>query len=90
MLPRTLGAHLSDAGFELSGREVFTIFDPNGDERSYSMRQVEHLGANAIGVPDEEVESWAADLQDLARSGNYLFSLNRYIFLATKPTTGGA
>jgi arsenite methyltransferase len=83
-LPRTLGAHLRDAGFEVSGHEVFTIFDPSGDEQSYSMHQVEHLGASAIGVPDHETEAWAADLRALARSGNYFFSLNRYIFLATK------
>jgi arsenite methyltransferase len=84
-LPRTLRAHLKDAGFEVSGHEVFTIFDPIGDEYSYSMHQVEHLGASAIDVPDHETEAWAADLRALARSGNYFFSLNRYIFLATKP-----
>ena len=83
-LPRTLGAHLKDAGFEVSGREVFTIFDPTGEEHSYSMHQVEHLGASAIGVPDDETEAWAADLRARARSGSYFFSLNRYIFLASK------
>jgi arsenite methyltransferase len=86
-LPRTLAARLQDAGFEVTRREVFAIFDPSGGERSYSARQIDHLGASAIGVPDHEIEAWAADLRDLARTGDYFFSLNRYIFLAGKPSS---
>jgi arsenite methyltransferase len=84
-LPRTLAAHLRAVGFEVTRREALVIFDPIGDERSYSARQIKHLGASAIGVSASEREDWAADLRDLARAGEYFFSLNRYIFLATKP-----
>jgi arsenite methyltransferase len=81
-LPRTLAPQLVDAGFEVTHREVMTIFDPNGDESSYSAHQIEHLGASAIGVDADEVEAWAQDLRQLAQTGAYFFSLNRYIFLA--------
>jgi ubiquinone/menaquinone biosynthesis C-methylase UbiE len=84
-LPRTLARALRDAGFEVTRREALTIFDPHGREDSYSAHQIEHLGASAVGVPDEEIEAWAADLRRLAATGEYFFSLNRYIFLATKP-----
>jgi hypothetical protein len=39
-------------------------------------------------VPREEIDSWAADLRELALSGSYFFSLNRYIFVAHKPAAG--
>lgn len=82
-LPRTLAPRLRAAGFEVTRREVLAIFDPTGDKDSYSAHQISHLGASAIGVPPGEIDAWAADLRDLAGTGDYFFSLNRYIFLAT-------
>jgi ubiquinone/menaquinone biosynthesis C-methylase UbiE len=84
-LPRALAQHLRDAGFEVTHREVLTILDPDGRDDSYSAHQIEHLGASAVGVADEEIDAWATDLRRLTADGEYLFSLNRYIFLATKP-----
>ena len=84
-LPRTLARRLRDAGFEVTHREALTIFDPHGSDDSYSAHQIEHLGASAVGVADEEIDAWATDLRRLAAAGEYFFSLNRYIFLATKP-----
>jgi ubiquinone/menaquinone biosynthesis C-methylase UbiE len=83
-LPRTLATRLRAAGFEVTRCEVLPIFDPIGDERSYSAHQINHLGASAIDVPAAVIEDWAAELRDLARAGEYFFSLNRYIFLAVK------
>ena len=42
-------------------------------------------GASAVGVPDDQITAWAADLRHLARTPDYFFSLNRYIFVASKP-----
>jgi SAM-dependent methyltransferase len=86
-LPRTLAARLRAAGFEVTRREVLAIFDPTGDECSYSAHQINHLGASAIGIPASEIRDWAPDLRSLARAGDYFFSLNRYIFLAAKPSS---
>lgn len=83
-LPRTLARRLREAGFAIAARETLTIFDAHGDPRSYSAHQIEHLGASAVGIPDADIAAWAADLRDLARTGDYFFSLNRYLFLAQK------
>jgi hypothetical protein len=84
-LPRTLSRRLREAGFEIVRREALTIFDPYGREGSYSARQIEHLGASAFGVEQAELESWREDLEALARTDDYFFSINRYLFLAIKP-----
>jgi arsenite methyltransferase len=83
-LPRTLARDLRHAGFEVTGRETLAIFDPHGQPDSYSARQIDHLGASTVGVPEREIQAWAADLRGLAATGDYFFSLNRYLFLATK------
>jgi hypothetical protein len=78
----------SDAGFNVRRREEYVIFDPVGGEHSYSSHQIAHLGASALGVDPEEVAAWADDVCDLARRGEYFFSLDRYVFLAAKPGGG--
>jgi hypothetical protein len=40
--------------------------------------------AGRNGVSEAEATAWARDLTELGR--NYFFSLNRYLFLAHKPT----
>lgn len=90
-LPRTLSPTLRQAGFEISHREAFPIFDPEGEETTYSALQIDHIAAAAVGgneVSTGEVCAWAADLRTLARSDSYFFSVSRYIFLATKATPG--
>lgn len=87
-LPRTLARRLRDAGLDVTRCETYAILDRQGGPRSYSAHQIEHLGASAAGVGDEEIQAWAADLRALAAAGEYFFSLNRYIFLASKPPAG--
>lgn len=36
-------------------------------------------------VTEEEVEAWAEYLQKHGDEGTYFYSLNRYLFIATKP-----
>jgi ubiquinone/menaquinone biosynthesis C-methylase UbiE len=83
-LPRTLARQLREAGFSISSCETLTILDVHGEPCSYSAHQIEHLGASAAGVNAAVIKAWAADLRDLASSGDYFFSLNRYLFLAVK------
>jgi arsenite methyltransferase len=35
-------------------------------------------------MTQDEAQSWIQDLQWLGREGRYFFSLNRYLFLASK------
>ena len=36
------------------------------------------------GIAREEAEAWAAELRQSGARGEYFFSLNRYLFLATR------
>jgi ubiquinone/menaquinone biosynthesis C-methylase UbiE len=87
-LPRTLARQLREAGFSTSSCQTLTILDVHGEPRSYSAHQIEHLGASAAGVNAAVIKAWAADLRELASSGDYFFSLNRYLFLAFKAAPG--
>jgi arsenite methyltransferase len=87
-LPRGLSCELRHAGFDITCRETFTIFDPEGREDSYSTHQIHHIAAALASsgeVSELDVRAWAADLRALARGGCYFFSLNRYVFRAVKP-----
>jgi arsenite methyltransferase len=84
-LPRVLAPRLREAGFEVIAQEVQVIFDPDGRAGSYSVLQIDHLGASAIGVAKSEVREWAEELRARARAGDYFFSVNRYLFRAAKP-----
>jgi arsenite methyltransferase len=87
-LPRTLAGQLRQAGFDIADREALVIFEPEGRTTSYSARQIDHIAAatacpNGLSIVDSA--AWAADLKALTRSKSYFFSINRYLFLATKP-----
>jgi ubiquinone/menaquinone biosynthesis C-methylase UbiE len=84
-LPRTLAKKLREAGLDLAHCEVYPILDMEGGEHTYSAHQIEHLGDSARAVAAAETEAWAADLHELALTGEYFFSVNRYIFVAVKP-----
>ena len=88
-LPRTLGPRLRRAGFELRRREVVPLFNPEWTADTYSFRLVgliRPLVVGRRGLSPRDVEDWAADLRRLGEAQAYFFSLNRYLFLATKPS----
>ncbi len=73
--------HAPDVALPLDSHSI----DVSGDPASYSVHQIDHLGASAVDVQASTVEeAWASDLRAIARAGDYLFSLNRYLFVATK------
>jgi hypothetical protein len=41
--------------------------------------------AIARGVPREDAEAWEADLRGRTGEGDYFFSVNRFLFVATRP-----
>ncbi len=87
-LPRSLSSQLRSAGFEIKGRETFTIFNPEYDSDTYSRRMLDIVVPFVIrhgGIEKEEAKAWAAELKELGDAGEYFFSLNRYLFLARKP-----
>jgi ubiquinone/menaquinone biosynthesis C-methylase UbiE len=88
-LPRTLSRQVREVGFQISSREVLPFFNPEYDPNTFSARQMEALGEFAVGrdgLTRADIEAWKTDLRQLGQEGCYFFSLNRYLFLVSKPT----
>ena len=87
-LPRTLANRLRRVGFQVEAQQVPPLFSPTYDPNSYSNRSLDGIAvfvAGREGITREEANAWARELRQFAEHGEYFFSLNRYIFLATKP-----
>ncbi len=86
-LPATLATKLREAGFQVQQREVIPLLNPDFQEHSYSagiLRAIHAFVPGHAGVSQIEADAWAEDLHSLARSGAWFFSLNRYLFVATR------
>jgi arsenite methyltransferase len=85
-LPRTLAGLLRRAGFEVRDQRVIVLFNPQLHEQTYSanmMDLVARFVAGRHGLTEDDVATWLDDLRARADDGDYLFSLNRYVFRAT-------
>jgi arsenite methyltransferase len=86
-LPRTLTRQLQDAGLQVRHREVLVLFNPEYHPDTFSVANGEIMADFAVAQQEmtrDEAQSWIQDLQWLGREGRYFFSLNRYLFLASK------
>jgi len=89
VLPRTLGARLRDAGFMIRQQDVFVFLNTEYNANTYShglAKMIDAFVPGRHGITKQEVTAWADDLQKLADSGDYFFSLNRYLFVGQKPS----
>ncbi|HEY3954622.1 MAG TPA: methyltransferase domain-containing protein [Streptosporangiaceae bacterium] len=87
-LPRTLARQLTDAGFDVQRRDVLVLFNPDYDANTYSLTNARILAdfvTGRDGLTRQDIQEWEADLRHLGETGTYFFSLNRYLFAATKP-----
>ncbi len=88
-LPRVLSSRLREAGFTIRRRAVIPLFNPELHEDTFSHGMIDLIVAFATGrkgVSEAEAQAWAAELRALGEKGEYFFSLNRYLFLAEKPS----
>jgi arsenite methyltransferase len=86
-LPRTLTRQLQDAGLQVRHREVLVLFNPQYDPDTFSVANGEIMADFAVAqhaMTPDEAQAWIQDLRWLGREGRYFFSLNRYLFLASK------
>ena len=84
-LPRRLPRYLREAGFTLVRCEALAIVNLRGDGGNFSSGVIPLIAgfvAGRRGVSAAEADAWAADL--VGRTDDYFFSLNRYLFLATR------
>jgi SAM-dependent methyltransferase len=86
-LPTTLGARLEAAGLRVQRRDVIPIVNAAYHAHCYSfgiLFAIQSFVAGRGGVTKREADAWAADLRALGASGEYFFSINRYLFGAVK------
>lgn len=84
-LPCTLPGHLRRAGFRVTRRHLIPLFNPTFEQDTFSaltMRVIARLVAGRQGVTAADADAWMADLRERGAEDDYLFSVNRYCFLA--------
>jgi SAM-dependent methyltransferase len=87
-LPRTLGAHLRDAGFTdvaVTGHSFATV---DYDEETFAAAMISMV-ADFVpghgGVTGDEASAWKAEQRDRAERGEFFFEGTQFCFTATKP-----
>jgi arsenite methyltransferase len=84
-LPGTLPGQLRRAGFRVTGRHLIPLFNPRYEQNTFSAVSMEMIGRFVVGrqgLTDAVVDGWLADLRERGEEDEYLFSVNRYCFVA--------
>ena len=87
-LPRLLRGKPQRAGFRPDDVQVLPLVNSTYDPETYSGRIIEMIAdfvSTRGGVSPVEAQAWAQELRRLGAEREYFFSLNRYVFTATKP-----
>jgi ubiquinone/menaquinone biosynthesis C-methylase UbiE len=86
-LPRSLAQRLVGAGFRFDELGVIPILNLRWDDELYS-KGLAGLIREFVGrkneIPAESLRAWYDEFGLLSEAGQYFFSSNRYIFLASK------
>jgi arsenite methyltransferase len=85
-LPRRLTGELAAAGFDPDAPRVLPLLNVGFDPDTYSAAIVAIIAAYVVGrdgLTQDEVDAWADDLR--GQGDGAFFSLNRYLFGATRP-----
>jgi len=85
-LPRSLRRRMEQAGLRVDACKAVVLLNHRFDPDTYSHGMIGMLGAYAgkrIGA--DIAAAWADDLKTLGERDEYFFSLNRYLFQASRP-----
>jgi arsenite methyltransferase len=91
-LPRSLAPRLRAAGFEVREVRIVPILNTTYDATTFSYNIAPLIAAfvrGRGGVSEDEATEWLNDLAELQHQGRYFFSVNRYLFAASRPQGGG-
>jgi ubiquinone/menaquinone biosynthesis C-methylase UbiE len=84
-LPCTLPGQLRRAGLRVTRRSLIPLFNATYEQETYSaltMETIARFVEGRQGLTEADVEAWTADLRERGAEDDYLFSVNRYCFLA--------
>lgn len=85
-LPRSLPRLLRAAGFAVTAHRVVPLLNVELEDESYSAGTLDLIAsfvAGRAGLSRDDADAWRADIRARAGEGDYLFSICRYVFLAT-------
>ena len=85
---RVLPGALRRAGFAIEGAEPVTIVELAATEEDYGGGQLKEVAKYIAGGQGEiaaEAQAWKDEQLALEASGEYFFSLNRYLFVVRRP-----
>jgi arsenite methyltransferase len=84
-LPCTLPGLLRRAGFRVARRSLIPLFNAVYEQDTFSAHIMELIARFVVGrqgLTGADVDAWTADLRERGAEDDYLFSINRYCFLA--------
>jgi ubiquinone/menaquinone biosynthesis C-methylase UbiE len=84
-LPCTLPGQLRRAGFRVAQRSLIPLFNAAYGQDTFSahiMELIARFVEGRQGLTGADVDAWIADLRNRGAEDDYLFSINRYCFLA--------
>jgi arsenite methyltransferase len=87
-LPRSLAPRLRAAGFEVREIRIVPILNTAYDATTFSYNIAALIAAFVPGhggISEDEATEWLNDLAELQHQGRYFFSVNRYLFAASRP-----
>lgn len=85
-LPKVLARLMRAAGFTVTGQRVHVLFNTELTDNSFSassIRSIAEYVPGRHGLTEADAAAWVADLQARSDAGEYFFSLNRYVVMAT-------
>jgi len=87
-VPRTLTRRLKAAGFRITERRSFSVLNWEIDPDTYAQQTagfIKPMMAASDNFTEDDWMEWEADQRATSEAGEFMFSLNRYIFSASKP-----
>ena len=87
-LPRKIAPKLRNTGFVINKYDVYTIVNPEYDKNTYSHGIIDFIASYVSGkngITIEKAKAWADELREKGKKKTYFFSINRYLFVVTKP-----
>ena len=69
----------------MTGRHLIPLFNPTYEQNTYSALTMDMIARFVVGrqgVTQAVVEAWMTDLRERGVDDSYLFSINRYCFVA--------
>ncbi len=86
-LPPRLPGLLVETGLRVEHVGAIPLLELRYDPNAFSASVIESIAAAVDGgIGNDDLEGWAQDLRSRSGEGDYFFNVNRFLFVATKPS----